>query len=125
MHKNAAASLQRLVTNVSSMRDNLTHFGQGLHNESMKQDSRAFFKVYVRNLGRIYAKAEEIQEIMPIHASFRRQAVDFHKQLLYTEARLRLKKCSKADNNRSKVVLGRNMPGCAASGSHPTRVAPA
>ena len=43
---------------------------------------------YVRSLGRIYAKAEEVAEMMPVDPNFQLAALQMHKRLKTREAKL-------------------------------------
>ena len=85
MHNNAAKNLQSLIMNVEFMRDDMTHFSQSVDNKTMAGDARTFFRGFSRRLGSVYAKVEEIQEMMPVHPAFQRQALKVHMALTTQE----------------------------------------
>jgi len=54
----------------------------------MAEDGRTFFRGFYRRLGVVYAKLEEIQEMMPVHPRFQREAVEVHMALYFREQSL-------------------------------------
>ena len=61
---------------------------RGLRDATMAEDGRTFFRGFYRRLGVVYAKLEEIQEMMPVHPSFQREAVEVHMALYFREQSL-------------------------------------
>jgi len=75
MHDNAAKNLQSLIVSVEYLKDEMTYHSQRVDDTTMSADGRNFFRGFLRRLGVVYAKVEEIQEMMPIHPAFQRKAV--------------------------------------------------
>ena len=59
----------------------MTFFSQDVEDPTMVADGRSFFRGFYRRLGVVYAKVEEIQEMMPIHPSFQHKAIKVHMHL--------------------------------------------
>ena len=81
MHDNAAKNLQSLIVTVEFLRDDMTFFSQQIRDETMVADGRTFSRGFSRRLGAVFAKVEEIQEMMPLHPSFQRKALTVHMDL--------------------------------------------
>jgi len=88
MHDNAAKSLQSLIVTVEFLRDDMTYFSQRIRDETMVADGRTFFRGFSRRLGAVFAKVEEIQEMMPLHPSFQRKALTVHMDQFFKEQTL-------------------------------------
>jgi len=88
MHDNAAKNLQSLIVTVEFLKDEMTYFSQRVDDPTMVADGRTFFRGFYRRLGVVYAKVEEIQEMMPIHPNFQRKAVKVHMSLYLKEQSL-------------------------------------
>ena len=88
MHDNAAKNLQSLIVSVEYLKDEMTYHSQRVDDTTMSADGRNFFRGFLRRLGVVYAKVEEIQEMMPIHPAFQRKAVKVHMDLYLKEQSL-------------------------------------
>ena len=49
----------------------------------------SFFRSFTRNLENIYARSEEVQEMMPISPTFQRQGYKLHMRLSYDNEKLK------------------------------------
>lgn len=88
MHDNAAKNLQSLIVAVEFLKDEMTFFSQDVEDPTMVADGRSFFRGFYRRLGVVYAKVEEIQEMMPIHPNFQHKAIKVHMHLYLKEQSL-------------------------------------